>query len=457
MFAILASSIRQNFMDHKKCAIGLTLIISVLANLAAAQSAQAQPPEDDTPNPFPIYQKGVDENNYLAPLLELQKDEFARSKRWRGVLPDLLGYLFSFTGEYRTAHTHLDRTREHLLDRPPYKDVTISPIDAYEPRPAIDAVAALADKTQVVMINEEHDTPMHRAFTTRLLPVLYSKGFRYLAAETLGEKDPELAKRGYPVHSTGFYSNDPVFGEMLREALRLGFKIVPYEHPGEKLLECGKQGKDADFCQDERERGQAQNLYDRILRVDPRAKILVHVGRGHNQQLKFETWAMMGWHFKDITGITPLSVNQMLSERSEPKYENGLYRYAANKWKLEVPTVFVDKAGEYFQSLGYDLAVFHPRTTLEHGRPNWLRTLGGRKPAKVNLRKLNLKSGSKGFTGQGPVLIQAFRQGENADAIPADQIVLHPDRQVPVLMLPKGKFTIRAIERTGKIIGEYKR
>lgn len=444
-------------MDHKKCAIGLTLIISILANLAAAQSVQTQSPEDDTPNPFAIYQKGINENNYLAPLLELQKDEFANSKKWRGVLPDLLGYLFSFTGEYKTAYTFLDRTREHLLDRPPYKDITSSPIDDYEPRPAIDAVAALADKNQVVMINEEHDTPMHRAFTTRLLPILYAKGFRYLAAETLGEKDPELAKRGYPTHSTGFYTSDPVFGEMLREAIRLGFKIVPYEHPGDKLLECRNQGKDADICQNERERGQAQNLYDRILHVDPRAKILVHVGRGHNQQLKFETWAMMGWHFKDITGITPLSVNQMLSERSEPKYENSLYRHATNKWKLEVPTVFVDKSGKYFQSLGYDLAILHPRPTLENGRPNWLRSLGGRKPVNINLRKLSLKSGSKRFTGEEPVLIQAFHQGESADAIPADQIVLYPKRPIPALILSKGKFTIRATDRTGKILGEYKR
>jgi hypothetical protein len=45
-----------------------------------------------------------------------------------------------------------------------------------------------------VMINEEHDTPLHRAFTTRLLPVLYAKGFRYLAAETLDERIRKLIR-----------------------------------------------------------------------------------------------------------------------------------------------------------------------------------------------------------------------------------------------------------------------
>lgn len=442
-------------MNYKIYTINFFVIIFIFTNLAAAQSVQDQPPKDDTPNPFTIYKRNIDENNYLTPLSELQKEVFTSSKQWSGILPDLLGYLHSFTGEYKTAYSHLDRTREKFLDESAYKEITSSPIDEYEPKSAIETIAALAGKNQVVMINEEHDAPLHRAFTTRLLPVLYAKGFRYLAAETLGERDPELMKRGYPTHKTGFYSNDPVFGEMLREALRLGFKVVSYEYPAEKLIECRKQGKAADFCQNERERGQAQNLYDRILRTDPKAKILVHVGRGHNQQIKLETWAQMGWHFREITGIAPLSVNQMLSERSEPKYENNLYRYAENKWKFKEPTVFAGKAGNYFETHGYNLAIFHPRSIFENGRPTWLKISGARKAEIINLKKLKLKSGKKLFTGSEPVLIQAFYDGESADAIPADQIIIYPEKEIPALMLPKGKFQIRAMDQTGKVLSRY--
>jgi len=444
-------------MNYKICTINFIFLISLCANLAAAQSVQLQMPKENTPNPFTIYKQGIDENNYLTPLLELQKDEFTKSKQWSGLLPDLLAYLFSFTGDYKTAYSHLDRTRERLLSDLPYKDITSSPIDEYEPQPAIETVAALAGKNQVVMINEEHDTPMHRAFTMRLLPILYNKGFRYLAPETFVETDETIRKRGYASHKTGFYSNDPVFGEMIRTALRLGFKIVTYEYPAEKLIECRKQGKDADFCQNERERGQAQNLADRILRADPQAKILVHVGRGHNQQVKLETWAQMGWHFKDITGITPLSVNQMLSERSEPKYESGLYRYVLNKWKFNEPAVFVNKAGSYFSTNGYNLAIFHPRSTFEKGRPTWIETLGGRKSENINLKKLKLKSGKNIFTGGESILIQAFYAGESADAIPADQIILYPKQKIPALMLPKGIFQIRAMDKTGKILSQYEK
>jgi hypothetical protein len=419
-------------------------------------TAQNQTP-NDLPNPFTIYNQKINQSDYLSPLIELQKDEFTKSDQWRGILPDLLAYLYSFMGEYKNAYAQLDREREKFLDTPYYKDVRSSPIDDYEPQTAIRAVAALADKNQVVMINEEHDTPLHRAFTTRLLPVLYAKGFRYLAAETLDEKDSEINTRGYPTHNTGFYSEDPVFGEMLRAALRLGFKIVPYEHSSEKLTECRRQGKNADFCQNERERGQAQNLYDRILREEPKAKILVHVGRGHNQQLKLETWAQMGWHFKDITGITPLSVNQMLSERSEPKYEGGLYRYVLGKWKLKEPSVFVNKRGDYYKDYGYNLMIFHPRSIYENGRPTWLKASGARKAAAINLKRLKLKSGNKMFAGNEPVLIQAFYSRESTDAVPVDQIIIYPKQQIPVLMLPVGTFRISAMDKTGKILSQYEK
>jgi hypothetical protein len=431
-------------MKIKKRFFLFILFLFIANNLVAQES----------PNPITIFNQNLAENNYLTPLIELQKEEFTKSEKWRNTVPDLLGYLYSYNGEYKTAYAQLDRGRDNLLNVPYYKELTSSPIDEYEPQTAIEAIATLADKNQVVMINEEHDTPLHRAFTRRLLPVLYAKGFRYLAAETLGSTE-ETMKRGYPTHKTGFYTKDPVFGEMIRAALRLGFKIIPYEVSAETLKGCRQQEKTADFCQNEREREQAQNLRDRILRDDPQAKILVHVGRGHNQQIKLETWAQMGWHFKEITGITPLSINQMLSERSETKYESGLYRYIVNKWKIQEPTVFKSKEGNYFNTYGYNLAVFHPRSSFEKGRPTWLKTLARRAPYTINLKRLKLKHRNQIYGGPEPVLIQAFHAAESADAIPADQIILYPEREIPVLMLPKDKYRIRALDKSGKIIGEY--
>ena len=51
----------------------LFLIISlfVFSPAANAQNVQNQPPQEDLPNPFLIYQKGLQENNYLTPLMNL--------------------------------------------------------------------------------------------------------------------------------------------------------------------------------------------------------------------------------------------------------------------------------------------------------------------------------------------------------------------------------------------------
>lgn len=432
----------------------LFLNLFAFSFVGEGQTIQNQSAEKLT-NPFVIYQKGLEENNYLQPLIELRRNEaeYMKSEQWRGLVTDLLGYLHSFAGEYETAYPFLDRHFEKQIGLLP--DLQNSPLNDYKPRNALDAIASVAAERRVIMINEEHDAPLHRAFTARLLPVLYKKGFRYLAAETLSEEDTNLNVRGYPVHKTGFYSNDPVFGDMLRSALKLGFKLVPYEHKPKQR--CVSPSDNPDFCQNERERGQAQNLYDRIFKNDPQAKVLVHVGRGHNQKLKIGDLAMMGWHFRAISRIEPFSVNQMMSERSAQKYERPEYRYVTAKWKFSEPTAFQSAAGEWWKSDDYDLIVYHPRSLYRKGRPVWTLTGGLKKLFSINPKKLKLAAENKRFTGRKPILVQAITQGESADTVPADQIILHPDKEIAALVLPNGKFRIRAIDESGKVIGEYQK
>ncbi|HEX8636691.1 MAG TPA: hypothetical protein VF692_01415 [Pyrinomonadaceae bacterium] len=277
----------------KKNISEITLFLLFLFSFYSIQAQQivsTKQPTAEIGNPFLVYQKGLQVNDYLSPLIEFERDEAAYMKldEWSGLLPDLLGFLYSFVGKYDAAYVYLDKKIEKQLK--PQPDLQSAPFDDYKQHNALEAISSAADKWQVIMINEEHDTPMHRASTARLLPVLYKKGFRYLAVETLSDTDTELNSRGYPVQNTGFYSDDPVFGDMLRTALKLGFKLVPYEHrPKER---CVSPADKPNFCQNERERGQAQNLYDNIFKTDPKAKVLVHVGRGHNQKLKFDDWAM---------------------------------------------------------------------------------------------------------------------------------------------------------------------
>ena len=239
------------------------------------------------------------------------------------------------------------------------------------------------------MVNEEHRTPLHRAFTLRLLPMLYAKGFRYFAAETLNESDTALNKRGYPTQQTGSYTADPVFGDVIRTALKIGYQLVPYESifPTRCIPEPGNPMS----CDDERERGQAQNLVDRILKNDPGAKILIHAGRDHNAEIKIGPLALMAWHFKEISKIDPYTINQThMSERRNPADERPIYRYVTRTRVLTGATIFQSENGEFWKEEGHDLKVFHPRAQYEKGRPSWLLMGGLRTSHVIDFMKLNI-------------------------------------------------------------------
>jgi hypothetical protein len=374
---------------------------------------------------------------------------------------EYLAQLYNFAGDYPAAYAMEEKFLAHLEPRIKFrarnaKEITSSPLENYSPRSAVNAIAEAADKHRIVIVNEEHRTPVHRALTNRLLSVLYQKGFRYLAVETLRADDAELNRRGYPTQKSGYYTPDPVFGDVIRQAIRIGFKMVAYEAE----QRCPKP-EEFVACQNYREVTQAQNIYDRILKNDPQAKILIHAGRGHASKGKEEDgFAFMARHLWDISGIEPFSVDQEnYSERKNPVDERPLYRFVtAKNLLLKEPTVFQSPEGRYFSdSDGYNLRVFTPRAQYAGGRPDWLRLGGTRRPSRVNLKKLNLKIRRGKLQSDEPLLIQAFIRGESADAIPIDQIILYPKQSISVLMLPKGNFRIRTIDKKGKLIGEYEK
>jgi hypothetical protein len=400
-------------------------------------------PVDPIESPYLFYVKSLDErNDYLTPLLQFEQHEkeYLASDKTRYLIPDLMAYLNAYVGRYDRALAIQEQGWGKDEMQP---DITASKIDDYTPEPAAQAITRLAGPHQVVMINEEHVAPQHRAFTRDLLPLMWKAGFRYFAAETFNEDVSQMTSASYPNQKTGFYSDDPVFGDMIRTALKLGFKLVPYEF--RSAVGCKNPEGKPNFCQNERERGQAQNLYDRTLKIDPKAKVFVHVGRGHNQKIKMDDWAMMGWHFRDISGVDPLTIDQMHSERSDRRFEAPIYRYAEAKWKITEPTVFQNKAGEFWKGYGHDLVVFHPRTRYVNGRANWL-LAGGRR--EVRVKSLDLHG------GHSPFLIQAFVDAEGNDAIPVDQIIIDNPGSQPPLVLPKGRFRLRVLDATGAVVWE---
>lgn len=88
----------------------------------------------------------------------------------------------------------------------------------------ISALLNKIDTCKVVMINEAHDRVQPRAFILSILTQLKRKGFSHLAMETLSYSDTKNVSL-----YTGYYTSEPMFGDVVREALKLGFILVPYE------------------------------------------------------------------------------------------------------------------------------------------------------------------------------------------------------------------------------------
>lgn len=298
-------------------------------------------------------------------------------------------------------------------------------------RDAIAEIVARAARTRVVILNEDHGLPRDRAFALEVARALRPLGYSVLAAETFWNTDDQapmarLAKDGYPVHSSGHYTQDPVFGDFVRQSLAMGYRPVAYEQ-----TESGGGLSRADSIA-RREEAQSSNLA-KVLAADPKARMFVYVGHSHVAEEPIDGYgnAKQSWMaalLKAKTGIDPLTIDQTTLGQSTSGYY-GLARRALAAKAPGRSVVMFDgdrpvTVGQYADAV--DLQVYHPATRMVKVRPDWLAAMG-RKPMAI----------PAGFVPQkGERLVQAFVASETDDAIPVDQVLLRAGDDVPSLMVP---------------------
>lgn len=162
-----------------------------------------------------------------------------------------------------------------------------------EGQDALDYIKEQSTDKQVVIINEQHWQPKHRYLGNTLLQYYYDLGFRYFAVEGVSIEDEIfLNERKFPLQSSGFYTREPQFGNMLRNALDIGFYVVGYDS----------------MCMN-REYIQAQNIYDKCLKVNTTSKVLIWAGVDHIIEEKNNN-PRMAYYLKQISGINPLTIQQ---------------------------------------------------------------------------------------------------------------------------------------------------
>ena len=370
------------------------------------------------------------QNNKLPKVYKFS-DEIAKMKMGE----EHAAFEYSAIGEYQKTLDIWDKvesktkdlTKEQILNLRKFR-----PVDAYI------YLKMRAKIEKIIIINEAHHQPYHRLFTTNLLQSFYDHGFRYLALEALGDFDTLLGKRGYPIINSGGYTQEPMFGNMLREALRIGYKLVAYE-------ESQNSGFD-NLGNNLREVEQAKNI-KKILDADSNAKMIIHCGFGHLKEGKLQSWGKaMAGRLIEYTGINPLTVEQTrMSEHSKREYEDPLFKFL----KMNYSAVLVDSSGETFHESGperqFDLRVFHPRTNNIHGRPNWLFD-NGRKP--YYLGKLDVSFPYHAYAYLDSEKLHEYNPFENP--VPYDIIEVEDDQTKKALSLKPGKYLIVIADKSGK-------
>lgn len=289
----------------------------------------------------------------------------------------------------------------------------------YKSEEALPFVKSKIKNEQIVIINEAHHQPFHRIFTLELLEELYDLGFRYFGLETLDERDTTLNQRKYPNTDSGFYTKEPQFGELVREALKFGFQLFAYEKIEEGL---------------DREVEQAKNI-QKMIDKDPSGKFLIHCGFTHAAEGQVPGWGKaMAGRLKEFTGINPLTINQSdFTEASDKSSEDPLYQNLDPKYT----SVYLDSLGESYKYEPapdyFDIMIFNKRTKMKNNRPEWV-FHSGKKPIELKLTDLDIKL---------PALVMAFYPDEDyTKAVPADIQELENVSDTIYLALKPGKYNV---------------
>ncbi len=285
----------------------------------------------------------------------------------------------------------------------------------------VEAIAKRAASHRVVIINESHTVTRHRETTRQLLPKLRSMGFTVFAAETFTNgPDPKIPIDDHKDvtwvdRRDGYYSNEPVFGRLVRDAKALGYRLAAYEH-----IDLNRE-KDLTERIIQREIGQAQNLAKLLASMGRDERLVIHVGYAHAVEEPV-TWSegqeilLMAAQLKAITGIDPLTVTQ-----TECRSDGGL--------------PFLAKSPDWAEANAYDIYVSHPVEVFAKHRPVWRTAIGDISiPLPKSLRPKNQ-----------PLIIEAFVHGDPFDAVPIDRVYVEPGENPP-LLLPPGRYMVRAIK-----------
>jgi hypothetical protein len=274
---------------------------------------------------------------------------------------------------------------------------------------SLDPVAEIVRQSarrRIVMLNEAHDSPQSRDFIARVAAAMRAEEFSVYAAETFL---PSIStERTWPALSDGWYSREPMYGQLLRKARVAGWRFAAYEDMAPPDETASMEERIA-----RREARQAENL-QAILAANADARIFIHVGYGHLLERPTEGGhVMMAQRLAEATGIDPLTIDQT--------------RYAAPSSDY----VVCDPAQTPSRSV--DIRLGEPQLDFADGRPAWRQRAGQRAVAVPPSL----------ITDAQNTIVEARITTEPNDAVPVDRVLLRPGETLPLLLAP-GRYRVES-------------
>ena len=386
--------------------------------LFAAFTFQSAFAQNELQNPYAVAKEDGYSYRSLKKLIDM--DSLYVGSQFESPYHDLMSILYSRVGHYKDAmrmaekgNLFSDKTRFAKN----YENVTTIPLS--------EVMDSIIENNRVIMLNEMHFNPHNRAFVISWLEKCYQNGYRYFAAETLFAKDSLVnERRTVLLGETGFYSDEPVFGDLLRTALNMGYTLVPYEADGWGV---------------DRERNEADNLIKNILDKDPEAKFLLLGGMGHITDRK--GWSMMGGFFKEKTGIDPFTMDCSVMFFSEQYESIDSLRTAffdrIDAMPVREPIIIYDTVKHIYTNLsGMDATCCLPRTRfIEDNIPDW-KLYNGKMLYNINRRFIDKNGFPEGC-------VSAFLKSEGEQCVPIDQYMYVKEEKEFKLALYKGEYLLR--------------
>jgi hypothetical protein len=311
--------------------------------------------------------------------------------------------------------------------------------------PAIDAIAERVRGRQIVIINEAHITARHRVFTLALAKRLRADGFTWFAAETLRPPVAEFGPGSPFTRKMGWWTNEATFAEVMRHVQGLGYHIAAYDYedPGD-VTPADDAGRNR-----QREDRAARHLVENVLRKDPSARVLIHVGYDHLS--KDPNSGIPGWgpsfavRVQERSGIEPFCIDQVIgTPASTPELDRPHLADVLGRFNPSQPVVVRAPDGRQISPLQrkhVDETVFHPRYADVSGRPGWRMLVPEVRPVRFDAGLARR---------QECRLVIAYRSSEHADeAVPADILVLAPSISEPALILSPGTYRLKGERADG--------